>query len=278
MFSPSAESVQAVKSWLASYGIADDTVKITKGNTWVKFDASVEQAESMLQTKYNVYEHEKTGHPHVACESYSIPADLKNHIDIITPTLHFDVVPEKHGKSRPMKRGVPSSIAPGNNLAWAPKKGATIVAPSTGAVPEPAVTFNLANCNTYITPDCLRALYNIPNGTLNESSYGIVEYTPQAFLQTDLNVFYENLQREIPSGNSPIINLIDGADLQTSDESFDDNGESDLDLEYAISLVYPQTVTLYQVGDEVEGASFNNFLDALDSSYCTYDGGDDSSQ
>ena len=27
-----------------------------------------------------------------------------------------------------------------------------------------------------------------------------------------------------------------------------------------MTLVYPQKVTLYQVGDLVEGASFNNFL------------------
>lgn len=38
--------------------------------------------------------------------------------------------------------------------------------------------------------------------------------------------------------------------------------------------VYPQKVTLYQVGDSVEGGSNNNFLDALDASYCTYAGGD----
>ena len=52
----------------------------------------------------------------------------------------------------------------------------------------------------------------------------------------------------------------------------------DLDLEYGMALVYPQKVTLYQVGDDLEGASFNNFLDALDASYCTYDGGDDPTQ
>jgi tripeptidyl-peptidase-1 len=45
-----------------------------------------------------------------------------------------------------------------------------------------------------------------------------------------------------------------------------------------MALVYPQKVTLYQVGDLVEGASFNNFLDALDGSYCTYMGGDDPNQ
>lgn len=34
-------------------------------------------------------------------------------------------------------------------------------------------------------------------------------------------------------------------------------------------------MTLYQVGDIVEGASFGNFLDAIDAAYCTSGGGDD---
>lgn len=36
------------------------------------------------------------------------------------------------------------------------------------------------------------------------------------------------------------------------------NGESNLDLEYGISLVYPTKVTLYQVGSVAINASFNN--------------------
>jgi tripeptidyl-peptidase I len=49
-------------------------------------------------------------------------------------------------------------------------------------------------------------------------------------------------------------------------------------LAYKLNLVYPQKVTLYQTGDTVEGASFNNFLDAIDAAYCTSGGGDDPSQ
>ena len=71
---------------------------------------------------------------------------------------------------------------------------------------------------------------------VTRSSYGIVEYTPEAQRQADLNLFYSNLQRQIPSGYGPTIDLIDGAVVQTTTESFDDNGESDLDLEYAIAL------------------------------------------
>lgn len=41
--------------------------------------------------------------------------------------------------------------------------------------------------------------------------------------------------------------------VQTSDQSFDFNGESDLDLEYAMGLTNPQPITLLQTGDDVEG-------------------------
>lgn len=97
-----------------------------------------------------------------------------------------------------------------------------------------------------------------------------MEYTPQAYLPSDLDMFFRSFS---PSqvGERPIFDSIDGGVLQTEVESFDYNGESDLDLEYAMTLVHPQQVTLYQTGDIVEGASFNNFLDALDASYCAGD-------
>lgn len=66
--------------------------------------------------------------------------------------------------------------------------------------------------------------------------------------------------------------------MQSNFTGFGYNGESNLDLEYGMTLVYPQKVTLYQVGDIYEGASFNDFLDAIDASYCSYEGGDDPDQ
>ena len=101
--------------------------------------------------------------------------------------------------------------------------------------------------------------------------------TPQSYLQNDLDLFFANFSRH-QAQKTPATDLIDGAVVQTIDQSFAFNGESDLDLEYAMTLVNPQKVTLYQVGDLIEGASFNNFLDAIDGSYCTSNGGDDSLQ
>lgn len=248
-------------------------MKLSSGRNWLRFDATVEELEELLQTEYHVYEHTETGTAHLACDKYSVPAAIKSHIDIISPTIHFDAKVSRPEKRDTLEKRKSVALTPGENTAWAPKKGKVIATP--GVSPEPEIVYNLANCYEYTTPDCLRALYSFPNGTLSNSSYGIVEYTPQAYIQSDLNLFYNGLSRQIPSGTGPIVDLIDGAIVQTTAQSFNDNGESDLDLQYAIALVYPQKVTLYQVGDTVEGASFNNFLDAIDASYCTSGGGDD---
>lgn len=41
-----------------------------------------------------------------------------------------------------------------------------------------------------------------------------------------------------------------------------------------MTLVFPQEITLYQTGDHCYKASFDNLLDALDASFCTFEGGD----
>ena len=66
--------------------------------------------------------------------------------------------------------------------------------------------------------------------------------------------------------------VIDGGVAQTVNQSFDFNGESDLDLEYAMVLTNPQPVLLLQTGDLVEGAGFDNWLDAVDKEFCTFEG------
>lgn len=221
-----------MRNWLVSSGIESSRISLSRGRNWLNVNASIAEVEALLKTEYNVYEH-PTGQKHIACEEYSVPQELSEHIDLIMPTIHFDTKINRDPDQRKKKR----HFQPGSsdNNGFLPKKGPTILGPGADAdvAPQP---FALTTCNTQITPDCLRALYNFTNGTLAKSSYGIVEYTPQAYLQTDLNLFYSNLAREIPSGTAPTLDSIDGGVDQTSTQSFNDNGESDLDLQYAIAL------------------------------------------
>ncbi|MCJ1227495.1 hypothetical protein MMC12_004151 [Toensbergia leucococca] len=283
-FAPSQESVDSVINWLNSAGITPERISRSQSLGWLTFDATVEEAENLLKTEYHVYRH-ADGKPHVACDGYHVPEHVSQHVDFITPTVHFDakIAPPPDHLNPKMKRADPSAAA------GVPVKGGvgkSIGSPGSGSIPKSGGEINidsiidqLEDCDVHITPNCLRALYEFPPGiTANpKNSYGIVEYTPQAYLQSDLNLFFANFSR-FQVQKTPIFDSIDGGVDQTVDQSFDFNGESDLDLEYAMTLINPQKVTLYQTGDLVEGASFNNFLDAIDGSYCTYEGGDDYTQ
>lgn len=132
--------------------------------------------------------------------------------------------------------------------------------------------YRLDWCDQQTTPACLRALYGIPinEEAIEGNSFGIAEFTPQAYIATDLDIFFANFSDRLV-GERPITNYIQGAIVQQENKSCGFNCESNLDLEYAMTLVYPQQITLYQVGDVIGGASFNNFLDAFDATYCDGD-------
>ncbi|KAL8902038.1 MAG: hypothetical protein Q9207_004903 [Kuettlingeria erythrocarpa] len=275
-FAPSPDSVDTVKSWLVESGIAPERISRSQSLGWLKFDATVAEAETLLKTKYHLYKH-STGKPHVACSSYHLPKHITRHIDFITPTVHFDAkIPQ--AVAQPVEKRAPTTTAAAGHPVQT-KAALGIGAPSSGSLPKKGAQINikglideLKNCNQFITPNCLRALYLFPPGvTANpQNSYGIVEYTPQAYLQGDLDLFFANFSKNQVQ-RTPILASIDGGIPQTTMQGFQYNGESDLDLEYAMTLINPQKTTLYQVGDQVQGASFNDFLDALDASYCAGD-------
>ncbi|TDL20635.1 subtilisin-like protein [Rickenella mellea] len=264
-FAPAPESIGTVRGWLEDSGVHSSRIRLSPSRGWIDFNATAQELEELIGAEYHVYTHE-SGAEHISCDSYSVPKHVQPHIEIITPTLHFDA---KVVSSDP-------PILPGasRNLG---QPGVGVTPKTTGRVK--GVKAELANCDKMITPDCLRALYNVNYKpiAIHKNSYGIVEYTPQAFLQSDLDMFFTNFSKSLV-GTSPTLVSIDGGVVQTQNQSFGFNGESDLDLQYGMALVAPQPVTLYQAGDLPQGASFNNLLDALDKSYCTFEGGDDPNQ
>ena len=272
--------MNAVKAWLADSGFNDARIKLSQGLNWLDFNATVPEAENLLKTNYHIYEHQTTGQPHVACDSYSLPAHIQPHVDFVTPTVHFDAKLEPVKDKRSLKKRqdnkatkAGNAVKPGPRSGWLPKLGRML--PGKNSIIQ-----QLEQCDEQIVPNCLRALYEFPADVPAnpQNSYGIVEYTPEAYVPSDLDMFFRNFSPAQVGDRPKPQDLIDGAVNQQLNFSFGLNGESDLDLEYALTLVYPQPVTLYQVGDLVEGASFNTFLDAIDGSYCTFEGGDDPTQ
>lgn len=258
MFAPAHETISAVKNWLEGAGFAPERLRLSPSRGWIAMNVSVAEAESLLHTEYHVYTH-SSGAEQFGCHNYSVPVHVQEHVDLIKPTVQFNPHPVEH----PLKKRAVSR--PFTNV----KTNGVKVQKST----------NLDTCDEIITPDCLRALYNFhytPRET-KKNTFGIIEFTPQSFLAPDLDLFFTNFSTS-QVGTRPIPVLIDGAIVQTSEQDFGVNGESDLDLQYGMSLTNPQAVQLLQTGDIVEGAGFDNWLDAVDGTFCTFEGGDDPNQ
>ena len=185
-FAPSRESFDAVIVWLKSSGISPERISRSQSMGWLTFDATVGEAENLLKTEFFVHKH-NTGKPHVGCHDYSIPGYVQPHVDFITPTVHFDTkLPQtRHGEKRdplPKKRVAPTVAAAGTpieseaavrkitnpNGGYLPKKGDDIDIQS--------IIMELENCDEFIVPDCLRALYRFPPNVAanSKNSFGYV--------------------------------------------------------------------------------------------------------
>jgi tripeptidyl-peptidase-1 len=176
---------------------------------------------------------------------------VQEHVDFAMPTIQLDGL-------KPIKQLQPAYMAP---------------SPITGLN-------GIANCSQLITIDCLRAIYKFPalNSSLPGNELGLAEWADYLYLP-DLIPFFKNFTSpQIPENTVPEFISIDGGRISNLTQALAGNViESALDFQTAYSIVYPQKLRLYQVGDGINIDSvgtFNIFLDALDGSYCTYKGGD----
>jgi tripeptidyl-peptidase-1 len=102
----------------------------------------------------------------LACGEYSVPQSIKHHIDIITPTLHFAM---KLNDKR--KRDHARALAPTPQIKSHPMATQPTVSNSDAS-------FNYSICAEVVFPQCLRALYKMPLGTMDKlvffSTHGIM--------------------------------------------------------------------------------------------------------
>ena len=82
---PKPESLSAVSAWLEEHGLI--ATPITPTSDWLKIDMPVGKANELLATEFSVYTHDDTGKQAIRTLSYSIPADLAGHLDLVHPTV-----------------------------------------------------------------------------------------------------------------------------------------------------------------------------------------------
>lgn len=268
-FQPSDETIDAVAKWLHSSGIDKDRLTLTGNRAWFAFDATVKEAEDLLHTEY-YHKTDDDSRSLVHTDRYYLPKHLQEHVDYITPGVKGTFM--DFSSASKVKRGF-GKPGWGKPFGWNPPK----------QHPAPWMPKNhsqLDTCDVAITQACLQALYHFeplnPHAKVSpNNSMGIFE-TGDFYSQEDLNSYFTNFTSYIKNGTGPRLDSVDGG--QAPVPVADAGGESDLDFELAIPIIYPQTTTLYQVDDlyYAEGGNgtttgiFNTFFDAIDGSYCTY--------
>ncbi|KAK4932151.1 hypothetical protein LTR49_001448 [Elasticomyces elasticus] len=261
IFAPSANAVATVKAWLHTAGVEADRVSQSVNKQWLQFDAKTSEAEELLKAQYHFYEHGQTGKSSIACDEYHVPAHVQSHVDYITPGIKLYATRAKKADSAELEkrgwRGPPHRPHP-------PKR------PMPPGMPSPP-SMGLQHCDTVATPDCIAALYNITKGTKASkgNQLGIFEDLGDYYSQTDLNLFFANFTPYIPQGTHPKLDAIDGAIVPALTNVADAGAESDLDFQISTSVLYQTDDPVYEANYTYEGF-LNNFLDAIDGSYCSY--------
>lgn len=87
LVAPKPEAVAAVSTWLTENGI--EASKVSPAGDWLQFAIRVSEANELLGTTFSVFNHTPSGRTPIRTLAFSIPADLKGHVDLVHPTTTY---------------------------------------------------------------------------------------------------------------------------------------------------------------------------------------------
>lgn len=204
----------AVLNWLKSAGVSN----IASDGAVVNFTSTVETANKLLNTTFAYYQSGDS--VKLRTTEYSIPSDLTEDIDVISPTVFF-------GKTR--------AAMP------APSKAQMIEARKASS------TEVSASCQTAITPSCLKEMYNVGDYVPEPSAgsrIGFGSFLNESALYSDL-AQYEELF-DIASQSFTVELLNGGVNNQNASDG--DEGEADLDVQLIVAIAHPLPVHEFITG------------------------------
>ncbi|EAT82729.1 hypothetical protein HBI56_065640 [Parastagonospora nodorum] len=215
MIQPSSETVASVSAWLKAAGINDAEID----SDWVTFKTTVGVANKMLDTKFAWYVSEEAKPRKVLRTlEYSVPDDVAEHINLIQPTTRFAAIRQNHE-----------------------------VAHEIVGLQFAALANNTVNCDATITPQCLKTLYKIDYKAdpKSGSKVAFASYLEQYARYNDLALFEKAFLPEAVGQNFSVVQFSGGLNDQNTTQ---DSGEANLDLQYIVGVSAPLPVTEFSTG------------------------------
>ena len=160
-FQPSKDSVDVVHTWLVNDGFDRTRMQLSKDRAHVQLNVTVAEAESLLVTKYYIYQHDDSGAEHLACHhGYHLPEHVSAHIDLVSPTIEFGGI--KLGATLAKRRGVSPAKGTGKYMHRPQGPPKTPVAAEVRSVPRYRYLFALGRISVKEVDTHLRSLLDRP--------------------------------------------------------------------------------------------------------------------
>ncbi|KAI0635460.1 family S53 protease-like protein [Trametes polyzona] len=228
---PSEESVNAVNAWLAEHGLNATT--LTPAGDWLEVQVDVSRANTLLAANYSLFTHRSSGVDAIRTLSYSIPAALKGHIDLVHPTTAF---PEL----------VQNNVVRGKRAfheALLPRASSSV-------------------CSGGTTPACLQELYHIPTtpATVTSNKMGVTGRFGNNAHYDFLKVFLEKYRPDMSSSTNFTVTLLDGGN---NDQDVPSVSEGELDIQYTVGLATGVPVDYIMVGFDSQDGALEGYLDEI---------------
>lgn len=207
LVNPPPISQTAVLSWLQSQGV---TVLGANGQV-ITIQIPVQNANALLDARFVNYE--KDGIRKIRTLSYSVPDEVAEYIDIVTPTTFF-----------------------GETKAFAPSYMPEAVEPTRTEKRQDAASNVTAvrPCSTSITPQCIKEFYNVGNyqpSARSGSRIGFGSFLNQSARYEDTFLYEQEFG--IPAQNWSKVFVNDAINDQGLNGEF---GEANLDVQNIVSI------------------------------------------
>lgn len=208
LFSPSETSRAAVMAWLKDAGVTE----FADFGWYINFATTVSKANSMLTSSFKNFMVD--GVEKLRTLEYSVPDELVEHIDLVSPTTFFGRTKAHMPISR---EGLPRvlGVRQSSNTSL--------------------------NCARLTEPGCLEEMYNYGDykeDATSGSRVGFGSFLNQSAIQTDLTLYQKAY--ELPLNNFSVVLINGGEDHQDPKRDY---GEANLDSQFMAAVAKTLPIT-----------------------------------
>jgi tripeptidyl-peptidase-1 len=238
VFAPSSAALNSVRQWLEKGGATINSA----ADGVISFTSTVGKANALLDTRFAVFA--KDDDLRLRTQSYSVPDNLADYIDVITPTVYFgNIKPQRNHIGIPMEALDAFRLQNPDTEDELSKRASPI---------DPSCTYTYVSRSgrqyTLLGPKCFQQLYNTVGYKPDPKAGSTVAFSNflnQSASYSDLALFEKTFG--LPSQNFTNLALINGG-VDNQDPLTEADGEANLDVQNIIGLVAGLPVYSYITG------------------------------